>query len=108
MAKAVADASEIQLLGALAAAPNKAQTTGTAYYDMLAHGLTTADICDALLDWIAEGKPIKKTVMRGKDAGKPGFEIWPEFSGRTFYCKYVIRQKPSGERLIVVSAHLDQ
>lgn len=52
MPKAQASEQETTLLRALAADPAKASATKRATYDLMAHDLTIADVCDALWHWI--------------------------------------------------------
>jgi hypothetical protein len=105
--KAQASDQERQLLRALAADPGQATATQRAIYDLMAHGLTVADACDALWHWIVEGMPVKRTrctvrTRRGR------FEIWPDLAGRKFYCKFLVRGNPLlRQLLLVVSAHPD-
>lgn len=108
MAKGLATKSEVQILRALAADPAKASATQTAYFDLMAHDLTVADACDALWHWIAEGRPVTRTTMHGKNAGEPAFEIWPRLAGQKFYCKFLVKGNPLLQQLmLVVSAHPD-
>jgi hypothetical protein len=62
--------SEVNLLRALASDPARASSTKMATYDMMAHHLTRADVCDALWDWIHEGTAVTRTIMHGQDAGR--------------------------------------
>ena len=108
MPKQPADAQSVQKLYDLAARPKDVATTSTAYWDMMGGGLTKADVCDALRDWIDAGKDIRQTQMRGQDAGQPGYNIKPTLSGKLLYCKFVIRNRDGAdELLIIVSAHPD-
>jgi len=103
-----ADEQSVQRLYELAARPEDTATTKTAHWDMFGGGLTKADVCDALRDWIDAGKDIRQTQMRGQDAGQPGYEIKPTLSGSLLYCKFVIRNRDGvDELLIIVSAHPD-
>jgi hypothetical protein len=108
MPKAQASERERQLLRALAADPAKASATKRATYDLMAHDLTVADVCDALWHWLVDGRPVTRTTMHGQDSGEPAYEIWPELAGRRFYCKFLIRGEPILKQLmLVVSAHPD-
>ncbi|MBK7771338.1 MAG: hypothetical protein IPI48_12670 [bacterium] len=108
MPQAQASDQERRLLRALAADPSRATATQRALYDLMAHGLTVADACDALWHWIVEDRPVKRTLMHGQDDGQPAFEIWPELVGRKFYCKFLVRGNPLVQQLLlVVSAHPD-
>lgn len=109
MGKDRADDTEVRLLRALASDPGRAQTTSRAYYDMMAAGLTRADVCEALWAWIGNGMEITRTIMHKQDAGSFAYEIWPELLGRRFYCKFMIRGEPSfNPTLLIVSAHEDR
>jgi len=108
MSKKPADAENIRILHELAAHPENVTTTATAKYDMMGSNLTAADICDALREWIDESKEVKQTVMRGKDAGMPAYEIKPNLEGRLFYCKFIVRDIGGpDETLCIISAHVD-
>jgi hypothetical protein len=90
----------------LAGDPDKVGTTKTAEYDMMGRGLTKHDVCDTLLDWIAQGKEVRQTTMTGTDAGAPGYEIKPIINGALFYIKVILRHPGTpDERLYIVSVH---
>jgi len=108
MSKKPADPESIKILHELAAHPENVTTTATAKYDMMGLNLTAADICDALRKWIDESKEVKQTVMRGKDAGRPAYEIKPTLQGALLYCKFIVRDiDDQNKRLCIISAHVD-
>lgn len=71
MPKAQASEQERQLLRALASDPGKASATKRATYDLMAHDLTIADVCDALWQWIVDSRPVARTTMHGGDPDDP-------------------------------------
>jgi len=90
----------------LAGEPDKVRTTKTAEYDMMGRGLTKHDVCDTLLDWIAQGKEVRQTTLTGKDAGAPGYEIKPTINNVLFYIKVMLRDAGTpDEMLYIVSVH---
>jgi len=108
MSKKPADPEAVKILHELAAHPENVTTTSTAKYDMMGLNLTKADICDTLLAWIDESKEVKQTVMRGKDAGRPAYEIKPTLQGALLYCKFIVRDiDDQNKRLCIISAHVD-
>ncbi len=108
MPNAKASDQERQVLRSLAADPGQVTATQRVVFDLMAHGLTIADVCDALWHWLVDGRPVERTTMHGQDLGAPAFEIWPELAGRKFYCKFLVRGNPLLQQLLlVVSAHPD-
>ncbi|MDP6636991.1 MAG: hypothetical protein QGG42_18985 [Phycisphaerae bacterium] len=108
MSKKPADAETVRILRELAAHPENVTTTATAKYDLMGLNLTNADICDALREWIDESKEVKQTVMRGKDAGRPAYEIKPHLGSTLLYCKFIVRDiGDRDKRLCIISAHVD-
>ena len=57
MGKDRAGEAEVRLLRALASDPARASSTKTATYDMMAHHLTRADVCDALWGSVHPDRP---------------------------------------------------
>lgn len=109
MGKDQANEEAVRLLRKLASDPPCATTTSTAHYDMMSYGLKISDVCDALWDWIKAGKPVMRTVMHGRDSGQAAYEIWPEFEGRRFYCKFIVQGEDSlNPTLFIVSVHPDR
>ena len=108
MSKKPADPEAVNILHELAAHPENVTTTARAKYDMMGLNLTKADICDILREWIDESKKVKQTVMRGKDAGKPAYEIKPYLGNVLLYCKFIVRDTDDQDKkLCIISAHVN-
>ena len=106
MARQPADRQSIERIRILAGEAEKVGTTKTAEYDMMGRGLTKYDVCDTLLDWIAQGKEVRQTTMTGIDTGAPAYEITPSINDVLFYIKVILRHAGTpDEMLYIVSVH---
>ena len=107
MGKKKADKGLTATIRLSAGNPNAVQITETAKYDLLAHNLTKADICDAICDWIDAGKPVDTVTMKGRDAGSTGYVMKPTISGKGYYVKVLLRDIGGGRILLIISTHPD-
>ncbi len=108
MAKKKADPEIVRLIYRLAAAPEEVQHTKSAYWDMVSHGLTKYDICDAIRAWIDADKPIMEDTTRevGEHMGNAIYIIKPVVKDQNLYVKVGVYQEPeTGEYLLIISAH---
>jgi hypothetical protein len=81
MAAQSADANERAAIRRFAADPGRVRVTKTTQYDLLAHDLTTEDICREITSWIDGGRRIKKVILRGQHVKvmlQRLAEAWPQ------------------------------
>jgi len=88
--------------------PERVQVTQRAKYDMLARGVTTADVCDALTQWLDLGGSLR-TIVTDKapeHVGERAYVGYPQLGGREYYVKVTVRAiGTQNERLLLISAH---
>lgn len=110
MAAKSADAQTISEIRQLAADLQRVRVTKTVEYDLLAHGLTKADICDAIVKWIDASERVKSTILHsfaGK-VGQPAYEMKPRIKGKLFYLKVtLVELGEPNEYMLLISAHPD-
>jgi hypothetical protein len=110
MAAKQADARTLGEIRRLAADPSRVRVTKTVQFDLMAHRLTKADICDEIIAWIDGGEPAKEVVLHSFPGlvGQTAYEIKPRMRNTLFYIKVTLVElgKP-GEYMLVVSAHPD-
>ena len=110
MAAKKADAGTLGEIRRLAAAPRKVRVTKTAQFDLMAHRLTKADVCDEIIAWIDRNEPVKEVVLHSFPGliGQPAYEIKPRMRNTLFYIKVtLVGLGTPGEYMLVVSAHPD-
>jgi hypothetical protein len=100
----------------LAADAGRVRLTKTAQFDLMAHGLTKADVCGEIIAWIDSGEPVKEVTIHTISAllGQPAYEVKPRMRSSLFnaevifYIKVILVEsgKP-GEYMLVVSTHPD-
>jgi hypothetical protein len=76
---------------------------------MMAHNLTTADVCDAIIDWIDAGERVKPTVLHSfaGRVGQTAYEMTPRIENKRFYIKAAIDEPDTAEeRMAVLSVHM--
>ena len=108
MAQRDADPSMAQAIKRLAGEPEAAAVSTSAYYDMMGASLTVEDVCDAIVDWIDQGKRVQEIVTKHAKGriGKPAFVMKPRMLGTGYYVKVAVEDPGGkGERLTIVSAH---
>ncbi|MBM4091487.1 MAG: hypothetical protein FJ276_18985 [Planctomycetes bacterium] len=110
MAAKKADAGTLAEIGRLAADPTRVRLTTTVQFDLMAHRLTKADVCDEIIAWIDRGDAVKEVALHGFPGlvGQSAYEIKPRMRNTLFYIKVTLVElgKP-GEYILVVSAHPD-
>lgn len=108
MAVNSADPNDLADIRRLASDLPKVRVTTTAQYDLLAHHITKADVCDEIAAWIDRGERVKKVTLRGRHAGQTAFEMKPRINNSFFYVKVTLcdRGAPT-EYLLIISAHPD-
>ena len=88
----------------------RVRLTKTAQFDLMAHRLTKADVCDEIIDWIDNGEPVKEVVLHSFPnlVGQPAYEIKPRMKNTLFYIKVtLVELGQPGEYMLVISAHPD-
>lgn len=88
--------------------PDKVQVTERAKYDMMACGLTTAGVCDALAEWLSGGGSLRVIVTQSAPGhvGEHAYVGRPVLCGREYYVKVAVQAAGTrNERLLIVSAH---
>ncbi len=110
MAAKQTDAGKLAEIRRLAADPRRVRVTKTVQFDLMAHRLTKADVCDEIIAWIDRGEPVKEVVLHSFPSlvGQTAYEIKPRMRNTLFYIKVTLVElgKP-GEYMLVVSAHPD-
>ncbi|NLS95414.1 MAG: hypothetical protein GXX96_25005 [Planctomycetaceae bacterium] len=105
-----ADAWTLGEIRRLAADQSRVRLTTTVQFDLMAHRLTKADVCDEIIAWIDRGEPVKEVVLHSFPGlvGQSEYEIKPRMRNTLFYIKVTLVElgKP-GEYMLVVSAHPD-
>jgi len=105
-----ADAWTLGEIRRLAADQSRVRLTTTVQFDLMAHRLTKADVCDEIIAWIDRGEPVKEVVLHSFPGlvGQSAYEIKPRMRNTLFYIKVTLVElgKP-GEYMLVVSAHPD-
>lgn len=92
----------------LAEHPERVQAAQRAFYDLMAHQLTVADVCVAICDWIDGGQVVEKIITQHvpDHVGTPAYVLKPVLVGKTFYVKVTIRDRGEfREKMLVISAH---
>ena len=110
MAAKLADARTLGEIRRLAADAGRVRLSRTAQYDLMAHRLTKADVCDEIIDWIDNGKPVKEVMLHSFQnlVGQPAYEIKPRMKGNLIYVKVtLVELGQPGEYMLVISAHPD-
>lgn len=110
MAAKRAGAGTLKEIRRLAADPSRVRLTKTTQFDLMAHQLTKADICDEIIDWVDRGKPVKEVTLHSFPnlVGQPAYEIKPRIRKTLFYIKVtLVRRGQPDEYLLVISAHPD-
>jgi hypothetical protein len=110
VAEKKADAKTVGEIRRLAADAGKVRLTKTAQYDLMAHRLTKAEVCDEILGWIDSGEPVKEVVLHNFPnlIGQPAYEIKPRMKNMLFYIKVTLLElgQPD-EYMLVISTHPD-
>jgi len=111
-----ADATTLRELRRLAADESRVRLGKTTLYDLMAHGLTKADVCDQIIDWIDGAKPVREVAVHSIPGllGQPAFQIKPRMKSALlnaevlFYVKVtLVELGQPGEYMLVISAHPD-
>lgn len=105
-----ADAKTLGEIRRLAADPRSVRLSRTVQYDLLAHRLTKADVCDEIIGWIDRGEPVKEVVLHTFPdmVGQPAYEIKPRMKNLLFYIKItLVELGQPGEYMLVISTHPD-
>lgn len=82
--------------------------TRQAKSDLLAWNVATAEVCEAICDWIDSRRPVHVIVTKhaAGHVGQPAYVMKPHLTDMAWYVK-VSPVKPSGEDdyLLIISAH---
>jgi hypothetical protein len=110
MAKS-ADPQIVQEIRRLASDPARVHVfLRAAQWDMMAQGLTIADVCDKIIEYIDAGERVKPTALRDipELAGTPAYEMKPRIHDILFYIKVTLLEIGGpGERMLLISVHPD-
>ncbi len=110
MAAKKADAGTLADIRRLAADPSRVRLTTTVQFDLMAHRLTKADMCDEIIDWIDRDEPVKEVVLHSFPnlVGQRAYEIKPRMKKTLFYIKVtLVELGQPDEYLLIISAHPD-
>jgi hypothetical protein len=110
MAAKRAAAGTIGEIRRLAADESRVRLTKTVQFDLMAHRLTKADVCDEIVDWIDNSRPVKEVVLHSFPnlVGQMAYEIKPRLKNTLFYIKVTLVELGQlGEYMLVISAHPD-
>lgn len=110
MAAKKADAKTVGEIRRLAADTGRVRLTKTAQYDLMAHRLTKADVCDEIIGWIDRGESVKEVVLHNFPnlVGQPAYELKPRMKNMLFYIKVtLVELGQPGEYMLVISTHPD-
>jgi hypothetical protein len=110
MAAKSADSGDVQEIRRLASDMSKVRVASAVELSLLAHHLTKADICDAIVDLIDAGERVKPTTLHSFAGlqGQPAFEMKPRLNNTLFYIKVtLIHLHQTDERMLLISAHPD-
>jgi hypothetical protein len=110
MAAKSADAQDVQEIRRLASDLTKVRVTKGVELSLLAHHLTKADVCDAIVDCIDAGERVKPTTLHSFPGlqRQAAFEVKPFINNTRFYIKVtLIHLHQTDEHLLVLSAHPD-
>ena len=91
----------------LASSAEDVYVTKRAQWDMFAGGLTKADVCEAICDWINSGEQVMLAIT-DKATGHIGelvFEMYPVICGEQRFVKVAIQTRTTRDRLFIISAH---
>ena len=98
----------VRTIRELVRSPDKVSFTSKAIWDTKAHGLTRADVCEAIGDWIDTGKQVQVLIATEDPdhVGEPTYVLKPIFRNGKFYVKVSITvDEKTGEALLIVSCH---
>ena len=116
MAAKQADAGTLGEIRRLAADESRVRLGTTVLYDLMTHGLTKADVCDEIVDWIDSSKPVREVTVHSIPSllGQPAYQIKPRMKSTLinaeviFYVKVtLVELRQPGEYMLVISAHPD-
>lgn len=108
MTPSSADSLTVAMLRRLALKPGEAYVAKQVWSDLMAHRLTIADVCDAIIEAIDAGERVKPTLLhsfKGR-VGQPAYEIERRIGDKVFYLKVAVDDPGGpGEHLAVLSVH---
>ena len=108
MAKKRADEKILRKIYELAKDPSRVKQTQRSYWDMISHGLTRAGLCQAIQDWIDDGKDVFEDVtnVAKSHVGKIHYIMKPVVDNHKLYLKVGIEKDPeTGEFMMIISSH---
>lgn len=110
MAAKLADARTRGEIRRLAADLSRVRLTKTVQFDLMAHRLTKAEVCDEIIAWIDRGDAVKEVVLHSFSGlvGQSAYEIKPRMRNTLFYIKVTLVELGTlGEFMLVISTHPD-
>lgn len=109
MAKKPATPDVVKLIRRIAATPEFVEVYETAVYDFMGVGFTKEDLCEAICEWVDDGREVRETTIKNIRAlkGQPAYELKPRLAGRVYYVKLSL-EKRGDDWLLILSAHLDE
>src|SRR5688500_7233259 len=104
------DPSTRQILRRLADATKFNFVSNQARSDLMARNLTTADVGDAIVEWIDANERVKPVTLHSF-AGRVGdeaYEMKPRIGGTKFYVKVLIDDRGGADECLgLLSVHMD-
>jgi len=105
-----ADPEIVKTIRRLAEQIEDVKLTAQAKSDLLAWNVATAEVCEAICDWIDSRQPVHVIVTQhaAGHVGKPAYVMKPHLTNMAWYVK-VSLVKPDGQDgyLLIISAHPD-
>ncbi len=102
----IANEFVVQLIREQARKPNDIVITYSAEWEMFSYDLTIYDVCDAIVDWIDNGKDVEQDVTRfsGKHQDKLIY-IFKPIRVNQLRCYIKVSFGNSGLGMVLVSIH---
>ena len=108
MAKKKADVKTVRLIYKLAGDPTQVKQSQTSYWDLVSYKLTKAGLCQAIQDWIDEGKDVVEdiTTKAKSHIGKAHYIMKPTVEKQKIFLKVGIEKNPdTNEYMMIISSH---
>jgi len=103
-----ADPAIVKEIRRIASDPTRVLPFGTAKWDMVAHRLTTGDVCDKIIEWIDARERVKPVVINKipQFLEMNAYEMKPRINNILFYIKVMLREAGNvGEQMLLISVH---
>ena len=99
---------KVQFIYKLAGDPERVRQTQSSYWCMVSYNLTKAGLCQAIQDWIDEGKDVNEGITTKVEPhnGKTHYEMNPVIGKYKIFLKVGIKKDPNaGEYMMIISSH---